>query len=72
MNPGLIVTVLVDLILRIHDDRHVTLLAYVHVVQHAGSLPLVLHDRLDGHPLVQGAVGEKGRVSQYFQDVVFL
>ena len=38
----------------------------------ARSLPLVHHDRQDGHHLVQGAEGEERRVRKLFKKVLFL
>ena len=54
VKPWLVVAVIVECL--------VTLLAYDHVVLRARSLPLVHHDRQDGHHLVKGAEGEESRV----------
>ena len=64
VKPWLVVSVIVEYL--------VVLLAYDHVVLRARSLPLVHHDRQDGHHLVQGAEVEESRVRKLFKNVVFL
>ena len=62
--PQLVVAVIVE--------YHIVPFVYNYVNLHARSLPLVHHDRQDGHHLVQGAEGEESRVRKLFKKVVFL